>query len=89
MSRVAAEELLISPISFIEAGVKASGKLKLPTRMLDISLEHGLGVGALPLHHRDPFDRMLISQAKRERLTILTSDRKFQLYDVPIVLAGA
>jgi PIN domain nuclease of toxin-antitoxin system len=32
---------------------------------------------------------VLISQAKRERLTILTSDRKFQLYDVPVVLAGA
>jgi PIN domain nuclease of toxin-antitoxin system len=96
----AAEELLISPISFIEVGIKASaGKLRLPadlrkrllesgTRMLEVSPEHGLGVSLLPLHHRDPFDRVLISQAKRERLTILTSDRIFQLYDVPIVLAG-
>jgi PIN domain nuclease of toxin-antitoxin system len=96
----ASEELLISPISFIEIGIKASvGKLQLPgdlrkhllesgTRMLDISPEHGLGVSALPLHHRDPFDRVLISQAKWERLTIVTSDRHFQLYDVPVVLAG-
>jgi PIN domain nuclease of toxin-antitoxin system len=97
----AAEELLVSPVSFMEVGIKASiGKLRLPddlrkrllesgTRLLAISPEHGLGVGALPLHHRDPFDRVLISQAKRERLTILTSDRQFQLYDVPVVLAGS
>lgn len=97
----AADELLVSPISFMEMGIKISvGKLRVPgdlrrhvldsgARMLALAPEHGLGVAALPLHHRDPFDRVLISQAKRERLTILTSDREFQLYDVPVVLAGS
>jgi PIN domain nuclease of toxin-antitoxin system len=96
----AAEELLVSPVLFMEVGIKVSvGKLRVPgnlrrhvldsgARMLALAPEHGLGVAALPLHHRDPFDRVLISQAKRERLTILTSDRAFQLYDVPVVLAG-
>jgi PIN domain nuclease of toxin-antitoxin system len=95
-----AEELLVSTVSFLEIGIKASiGKLRLPddlreqvldsgARILSLDAEHGLTVGRLPLHHRDPFDRALISQAKAERLTILTSDAEFEAYDVPVVLAG-
>jgi PIN domain nuclease of toxin-antitoxin system len=41
----------------------------------------------LPLHHRDPFDRMLIAQAIEEGLTILTRDRSFKAYDVPVLTA--
>ena len=39
----------------------------------------------LPLHHRDPFDRMLVAQALEQRLTVLTSDRKFMVYVVETV----
>ncbi len=45
-------------------------------------------VGDLPMHHRDPFDRLLIAQARSERLTIVTADRRFAAYDVPLVDAG-
>lgn len=95
----AAEELLVSAISFVEIGIKvAIGKLRLPdeirertlesgVRILGLSPEHGLGVAALPLHHRDPFDRVLIAQARHEGLTVVTADRRFQAYDVPVVLA--
>ncbi len=94
-----AEEILVSAISFLEIGIKASvGKLRLPenlrehvlesgARILTVSPEHGLGVAELPLHHRDPFDRLLISQARHEGLTILTADPDFVAYDVPVVLA--
>ncbi len=38
----------------------------------------------LPLHHRDPFDRMIIAQAKHEGMHLLTADHQFKLYDVPL-----
>ncbi|MBA3807350.1 MAG: type II toxin-antitoxin system VapC family toxin [Solirubrobacterales bacterium] len=97
----AAEEIFVSAISFVEIAVKASvGKLRLSedlhervlesgARILNVAPEHGLGIAELPLHHRDPFDRLLISQARRERLTILTSDAHFAAYDVPVLFASA
>ena len=39
----------------------------------------------LPFHHRDPFDRMLITQAKTKNLTIITKDKSFKKYDVNIL----
>ncbi len=39
----------------------------------------------LPLHHRDPFDRMLVAQAQSEGLTLVTRDRAMQAYDVPLL----
>jgi PIN domain nuclease of toxin-antitoxin system len=51
--------------------------------------EHGLGVAALPVHHRDPFDRLLISQARAERLTIVTADARIAAYDVDTIDAAA
>jgi PIN domain nuclease of toxin-antitoxin system len=45
-------------------------------------LEHVEEVGGLPLHHRDPFDRMLVAQARVENLTLVTGDRKLAAYDV-------
>lgn len=53
--------------------------------VIDIQLRHTLHVGGLPIHHRDPFDRMLVSQAQLERLSILTADPAFSHYDVEIV----
>jgi PIN domain nuclease of toxin-antitoxin system len=95
-----AEELLVSVVSFAEMGIKAAtGKLQIPAglrehvrnsgaRVLGLAPEHGLGVGELPLHHRDPFDRLLISQARHEGLTIVTADPWFAPYDVPVIAAG-
>ena len=48
--------------------------------MLPIGLSHVAALDTLPLHHRDPFDRLLIVQAVAEDLTIVTSDRRFRLY---------
>jgi PIN domain nuclease of toxin-antitoxin system len=97
----AADELVVSAISFVEIGVKAAtGKLQIPAglreyvldsgaRILSLTPEHGLGIAELPPHHRDPFDRLLISQARCEGLTIVTADSHFTRYDVPVVLAAA
>jgi PIN domain nuclease of toxin-antitoxin system len=52
---------------------------------LPISFEHALQAGRLPLHHRDPFDRMLIAQARVESLTLASADATLAAYDVPIV----
>ena len=45
--------------------------------------EHGIRAGQLPLHHRDPFDRLLAAQAQSEDLPIVSADRIFDLYGVP------
>jgi PIN domain nuclease of toxin-antitoxin system len=92
-----ADELLVSVVSFVEIGIKAAtGKLRLPAglrehvlesgaRILGLAPEHGLAIAELPLHHRDPFDRLLIAQARSEGLTIVTADPQFAPYDVPVV----
>jgi PIN domain nuclease of toxin-antitoxin system len=54
---------------------------------LDITSEHAIAAGRLPVHHRDPFDRMLVAQAQVERLTIVTRDRKIRAYDVRVISA--
>jgi len=77
---------------------QALGKLKIPTgfrqvlerqpfEKLPITADHAHAVGDLPSHHRDPFDRMLIAQARVEGLTIVTHDRIFRRYRIPIVEA--
>jgi PIN domain nuclease of toxin-antitoxin system len=48
--------------------------------LLDIALHHALAAAALPQHHRDPFDRMIIAQAIIEDLTIISSDATFARY---------
>ncbi|HWP63211.1 MAG TPA: type II toxin-antitoxin system VapC family toxin, partial [Candidatus Binatia bacterium] len=52
---------------------------------LPIAIAHALAVGRLPMHHRDPFDRLLIGQALVEGLTIVTRDPNFAPYGVPIL----
>lgn len=54
---------------------------------LSISTEHALAVEALPPHHRDPFDRLLIAQAQVEGLVLVTRDRRFGAYDVDFIEA--
>lgn len=50
--------------------------------LLDIKLEHATAVEALPLHHKDPFDRLLIAQAQLEGLPIVSVDVAFDLYGI-------
>ncbi len=96
----AAETLVvISAASAWEIAVKtAAGKLTITGDLwpgalddgmveLAITSEHARAAGALPLHHRDPFDRMLIAQAVVEGLTIVTADAQFEHYDVPLLRA--
>lgn len=52
---------------------------------LDITFEHASAAGRLPVHHRDPFDRMLVAQSQAEHLTIVSRDRAFERYDVPLL----
>jgi PIN domain nuclease of toxin-antitoxin system len=59
----------------VESGVVASGFEKLP-----ITFSHAESAAALPLHHRDPFDRLLVAQAKLEGLTLVTHDRQLEAY---------
>src|SRR5215471_2354632 len=91
-------EILLSAASSWEISLKvAIKKLKLPEpasrfvpqqlqmwgmQPLPITHSHALAAGELPPHHRDPFDRMLIAQARLERLVILTADGLFSKYDV-------
>ena len=63
-------------------GIDESGFTELPVRA-----EHGLAAGALPPHHRDPFDRMLVAQARHEGLTLVTRDRRIEPYDVKVLWA--
>jgi PIN domain nuclease of toxin-antitoxin system len=51
-------------------------------RLLDISLLHALRVANLPLHHRDPFDRMIVAQSLVENLPILSDDGVLDAYGV-------
>lgn len=52
---------------------------------LDITFAHAEKSGQLAPHHSDPFDRLLIAQALVERATLVTHDRQFERYDVPLL----
>lgn len=54
-------------------------------KILPIELSHALHLENLPLHHRDPFDRMLISQAIAENMTLVSADKRFADYDVNLL----
>lgn len=59
---------------------------KLGFERLDIKLDHTIAVKDLPLIHNDPFDRLLIVQAEREKLTFLTADNAILQYDKPFIV---
>ena len=56
-------------------------------KVLEISLAHSLAVTALPEHHKDPFDRLLVAQATLDNLTLVTADAQIQCYAVDILKA--
>lgn len=94
-------EIFLSAASAWEIAIKFNrGRLVLPeppekyvsSRMLlhhfqalPVQVSHALHVCVLPDYHRDPFDRMLIAQARLEKLSLLTSDSEIARYDVTIV----
>ncbi|MCA0242576.1 MAG: type II toxin-antitoxin system VapC family toxin [Proteobacteria bacterium] len=59
----------------LAAAIDASGFIELP-----VSAAHAAGIVQLPLHHRDPFDRMLVAQALAEPLRLLTADAALAAY---------
>lgn len=99
-----ASELVLSAASTWEIAIKvARGRLSLPLPVeqyvearigstavapLSIAVAHTVRVAELPLHHRDPFDRILIAQAQVERLPIMTADRAFDAYDCEVIRVG-
>ena len=56
---------------------------------LPITIGHALGVEQLPRHHADPFDRLLVSQALAEHLTLVTGDPQLEPYGVPLIRTHA
>jgi PIN domain nuclease of toxin-antitoxin system len=91
-------ERWVSSVSLWEIATKVQiGKLPLPVdpvfytthleklgaRVLPLEMRHSMELFRLPLHHRDPFDRMLIAQARVEGLTLASNDRLFEAYQVP------
>ena len=93
--------LFFSKVSLWEMTIKISlGKLVLSEQWLtivatemasngiqwlDIEVDHCSILADLPFHHRDPFDRLLISQAISESLSIVSIDRQFSLYPVDVI----
>jgi PIN domain nuclease of toxin-antitoxin system len=68
------------------AGAYLTRKLELNgVRVLPVSLSHVLQVESLPLHHRDPFDRLLIAQSIEEGWPIVTADPWFKRYAVDVI----
>ena len=90
-------EVFISAASVWEVSIKrALGKLPVPQNLFERALEagcialpvrwaHARAVEALPFHHHDPFDRLLIAQARVEGLVLATADGMFARYDVPLL----
>jgi PIN domain nuclease of toxin-antitoxin system len=97
---VDADTVVVSAASIWEISTKAAlGKLSAPVddivgelrewgfELLSISARHAWAIGSLPPHHRDPFDRMLVTQAQLEGLTIVTRDPQIARYQVSVLAA--
>jgi PIN domain nuclease of toxin-antitoxin system len=93
-------ELYLSAASVWEMAIKAGlGRLALPTsveaylaekiaegyHMTPVTWAQAAAVQELPFHHRDPFDRLLVAQARTEHYPIVTRDRVFRKYGVDVV----
>jgi PIN domain nuclease of toxin-antitoxin system len=94
-------DVFLSVVNGWEIQIKAQlGKLTLPKplrvilqeeqatngfRLLPVTLEHVYALDSFPLHHRDPFDRLLIAQAHQEGLILVTHDPQFSVYSVSLL----
>lgn len=68
---------LSRPVSHL---VEAAGMIELP-----VTFRHGEAVQRLPLHHRDPFDRLLVAQAEVEGLVLVTGDKRLAQYGIRVL----
>ena len=94
-----ADTVFFSAVTPWELGIKkALGKLSYPAGLTDkleaegfealsISARHAEHAAALPPHHRDPFDRMLVAQAQLESLALVTADHALRPYNVDLIAA--
>ena len=92
-------EVFVSAVSVWEISIKRSmGKLDVPMDFVErirnadyirllVNFEHAELAGRLPMHHRDPFDRMLVAQAQVEELVLATRDRNMARYGVEVMEA--
>jgi PIN domain nuclease of toxin-antitoxin system len=92
-------DVYLSPVSVWEIAIKqAAGKIKEPADLaerlrnsgfkeLGVTAEHAVAAGRLPMLHRDPFDRMLVAQARCADLMLVTRDADIRRYEVPVIVA--
>lgn len=92
-------DVFVSAGTFWEIAIKrALGKLHTPENLiaeitlaglieLPVTFRHGQLAAELPLHHKDPFDRMLVAQAQAEGLILVTDDETLARYGVPTISA--
>lgn len=92
-----AEVVWVSAVSGWEVAIKSAlGRIRLDEKFhltvraddfseLPVSLVHADRVAELPVHHADPFDRLLIAQAQIEGATLVTHDRAIEPYGVPVI----
>lgn len=92
-------EVFLSVVSLWEISIKASiGKMNMPVdllgqaklhnfQILQINADHALKTYTLPLHHGDPFDRLLIAQSMVEGLVLITRDKYIPQYGIPLIVA--
>lgn len=74
--------LPVDPAEYVPQRIEASGVSPLP-----IDVRHALLAGELPAHHRDPFDRLLVAQARLEGLTLMTADALLRPYQADLFWA--
>lgn len=90
-------EPIVSAVTIWEVAIKRGlGKLEAPddlltqlegagVELLPVSARHADLVASLPPHHRDPFDRLLVAQARLEGIALVSEDKAFRRYDIEIV----
>ena len=94
---VPANEVFLSAMSIAELMIKSSvNKIKIDFDPLDMaeqmqvdilafSGQHAIMLGQLPMHHKDPFDRMILSQALANKLALMSDDAEFLKYNCRII----
>jgi len=97
MLKTLSNTIYVSSVTITELMIKSSiGKLQIDFdpiaiakesgfEMLDFSGEDALALKEMPFHHKDPFDRMLISQAMNRKFYLMSDDGKFDAYDCKLI----
>ena len=96
-----ATDVYFSAVSIWEVAIKSAlGKMRADAnamlknlvdegfKELPVMARHTVATVTLPMHHRDPFDRLLVAQSRSESLRLLTDDKIVALYGEPVVLVG-